>query len=275
MKLALRPDLRAGTDEIWDRAESELAAAIAAAGVPVEILPGEGAFYGPKLEFHLRDAIGRIWQCGTHQLDFVLPERLDAEYVGEDGQKHRPVMLHRAIFGSFERFIGILIEHYAGAFPLWLSPVQVVVATITSDADGFAEAAAAKLRAAGLRVETDLRNEKIDYKVREHSVGQGPGHRRGRSPRGRGGQAGIASLGFGWPGDPDRGRGDQHARGRGDAAGSEARKKALITKNSKKEKKARGQSGVALFLSTAHCGVLHWLSAGRAHPRPLRVLIFL
>ena len=174
VKLSLRPDLRAGSDEVWDRAEGDLAAAIAAAGVPVEIQPGEGAFYGPKLEFRLRDAIGRIWQCGTHQLDFVLPERLDAEYVGEDGQKHRPVMLHRAIFGSFERFIGILIEHYAGTFPLWLSPVQVVVATITSDADGFAEQAAAKLRAAGLRVETDLRNEKINYKIREHSVGKIP-----------------------------------------------------------------------------------------------------
>jgi threonyl-tRNA synthetase len=174
VKLSTRPELRAGTDEIWDRAEGDLAVAIEAAGVPVEINPGEGAFYGPKLEFRLRDAIGRIWQCGTHQLDFVLPERLDAEYVGEDGEKHRPVMLHRAIFGSFERFIGILIEHYAGAFPMWLAPVQVVVATITSDADGFAEEAAAKLRAAGLRVETDLRNEKINYKVREHSVGKIP-----------------------------------------------------------------------------------------------------
>jgi threonyl-tRNA synthetase len=174
VKLSTRPELRAGTDEIWDRAEADLAAATEAAGVPVEINPGEGAFYGPKLEFRLRDAIGRIWQCGTHQLDFVMPERLDAEYVAEDGSKQRPVMLHRAILGSFERFLGILIEHYAGAFPLWLSPVQVVVATITSDADGFAQEAAAKLRAAGLRVETDLRNEKINYKVREHSVGKIP-----------------------------------------------------------------------------------------------------
>ncbi|HWE47263.1 MAG TPA: threonine--tRNA ligase [Caulobacteraceae bacterium] len=174
VKFSTRPDLRAGTDEIWDRAEADLAAATQAAGVPIEISPGEGAFYGPKLEFRLRDAIGRIWQCGTHQLDFVMPERLDAEYVGEDGQKHRPVMLHRAIFGSFERFIGILIEHYAGAFPLWLAPVQVVVSTITSDADGFAEQAAAKLRAAGLRVETDLRNEKINYKIREHSLAKVP-----------------------------------------------------------------------------------------------------
>ncbi|HEY3812434.1 MAG TPA: threonine--tRNA ligase [Caulobacteraceae bacterium] len=174
VKFSTRPDLRAGSDDIWDRAEADLAAATEAAGVPVEINPGEGAFYGPKLEFRLRDAIGRIWQCGTLQLDFVLPERLDAEYVGEDGAKHRPVMLHRAIFGSFERFIGILIEHYAGAFPLWLAPVQVVVATITSDADGFAEEAAAKLRAAGLRVELDLRNEKINYKVREHSLAKVP-----------------------------------------------------------------------------------------------------
>jgi threonyl-tRNA synthetase len=174
VKLSTRPELRAGTDEIWDRAEADLAAATLASGVPVEINPGEGAFYGPKLEFRLRDAIGRIWQCGTHQLDFVMPERLDAEYVAEDGSKQRPVMLHRAILGSFERFLGILIEHYAGAFPLWLAPVQVVVATITSDADGFAEQAAAKLRAAGLRVELDLRNEKINYKIREHSLAKVP-----------------------------------------------------------------------------------------------------
>ena len=140
----------------------------------VEYLPGEGAFYGPKLEFHLRDAIGRTWQCGTLQLDFVLPERLEAEYVAEDGSKQRPVMLHRAIAGSMERFIGMLIENYAGAFPLWLAPTQVVVATITSDADGFAREAALKLRAAGLRVETDLRNEKINYKIREHSLTKTP-----------------------------------------------------------------------------------------------------
>ena len=138
------------------------------------MLPGEGAFYGPKLEFHLKDAIGRTWQCGTLQLDFVLPERLDAEYVAEDGSKQRPVMLHRAILGTFERFLGILIENYGGAFPLWLAPVQVVVATITSDADSYAEEAAAALRAAGLRVETDLRNEKINYKVREHSLTKVP-----------------------------------------------------------------------------------------------------
>jgi threonyl-tRNA synthetase len=174
VKLALRPDLRAGTDETWDRAEAMLERAAKAAGMEVELLPGEGAFYGPKLEFHLKDAIGRTWQCGTLQLDFVLPERLDAEYVAEDGSKQRPVMLHRAILGTFERFLGILIENVAGAFPLWLAPVQVVVATITSDADGFAEQAAARLRAAGLRVETDLRNEKINYKVREHSLAKVP-----------------------------------------------------------------------------------------------------
>lgn len=174
VKLALRPDLRAGTDEVWDIAEAKLERAAIAAGMTVEKLPGEGAFYGPKLEFHLKDAIGRTWQCGTLQLDFVLPERLDAEYVGEDGQKHRPVMLHRAILGTFERFLGILIENYGGAFPLWLSPVQAVVATITSDADGFAEEVAAKFKAAGLRVETDLRNEKVGYKIREHSLAKVP-----------------------------------------------------------------------------------------------------
>jgi threonyl-tRNA synthetase len=174
VKLALRPDLRAGTDDTWDYAEERLARAAQTAGVEVETLPGEGAFYGPKLEFHLRDAIGRTWQCGTLQLDFVLPERLDADYVGEDGQKHRPVMLHRAILGTFERFLGILIEHHAGAFPLWLAPVQVVVTTITSVADDYAVAAAEALRAGGLRVETDLRNEKINYKVREHSLAKVP-----------------------------------------------------------------------------------------------------
>ena len=174
VKLALRPDLRAGTDEVWDIAEAKLERAAIAAGMTVEKLPGEGAFYGPKLEFHLKDAIGRTWQCGTLQLDFVLPERLDAEYVGEDGQKHRPVMLHRAILGTFERFLGILIENYGGAFPLWLSPLQTVVATITSDADGFAEEVAAKFKAAGLRVETDLRNEKVGYKIREHSLAKVP-----------------------------------------------------------------------------------------------------
>jgi len=175
VKLALRPDLRYGSDAVWDVAEAKLERAALAAGVEaVERLPGEGAFYGPKLEFHLRDAIGRTWQCGTLQLDYVLPERLDASYIGEDGQKHRPVMLHRAILGSLERFTGVLIEHFAGAFPLWLAPVQVVVATITSDADDYAVQAAARLKKAGLRVETDLRNEKINYKVREHSLAKVP-----------------------------------------------------------------------------------------------------
>ncbi|KRB50625.1 MAG: threonine--tRNA ligase [Pseudomonadota bacterium] len=175
VKLALRPDLRAGTDEVWDIAEDKLdRAARQAVNMEVERLPGEGAFYGPKLEFHLSDAIGRTWQCGTLQLDFVLPERLDAEYVVEDGSKQRPVMLHRAICGSMERFIGVVIENYAGAFPLWLAPTQVVVATITSDADDYALSVAQELSAAGLRVETDLRNEKINYKIREHSLAKTP-----------------------------------------------------------------------------------------------------
>jgi threonyl-tRNA synthetase len=164
-----RPGVRAGGDSVWDRAEGALQQAVNAAGLDFTLDPGEGAFYGPKLDFVLKDAIGREWQCGTLQVDFVLPERLDAAYVGEDGNKHRPVMLHRAILGSMERFIGVLIEHYAGKFPLWLAPVQVVVATITSDADAYAERVAAELKQAGLRVETDLRNEKINYKVREYS----------------------------------------------------------------------------------------------------------
>ena len=174
VKLALRPDLRFGTDENWDIAEDTLERAANAAGVQVERIANEGAFYGPKLEFHLRDAIGRTWQCGTLQLDYVLPERMDASYIAEDGQKHRPVMLHRAILGSLERFLGVMIEHYAGHFPLWLAPTQVVVATITSDASDYAEAAAARLRKAGLRVETDLRNEKINYKIRELSLAKTP-----------------------------------------------------------------------------------------------------
>ena len=145
-----------------------------AAGLPFEELPGEGAFYGPKVEFHLTDAIGRTWQCGTLQLDFVLPERLDAHYIGEDGQRHRPVMLHRALLGSMERFVGVLIEHYAGKLPLWLTPVQAVVATITSDADSYAGEVNAALAKAGLRSELDLRNEKINYKVREHSLAKVP-----------------------------------------------------------------------------------------------------
>jgi threonyl-tRNA synthetase len=174
VKLALRPDQRFGTDEQWTLAEDTLERAANAAGVEVERIPNEGAFYGPKLEFHLRDAIGRTWQCGTLQLDYVLPERLDASYIAEDGQKHRPVMLHRAIVGTLERFIGVLIEHHGGAFPLWLAPVQVVVATITSDGDEYAQRVAASLRRAGLRVETDLRNEKVGYKVREHSLAKVP-----------------------------------------------------------------------------------------------------
>ncbi len=179
VKLALRPDNRAGDDALWDRAEGDLREALQLAGLmddrfQFEELPGEGAFYGPKLEFHLTDAIGRTWQCGTLQLDYVLPERLDASYVGADGERHRPVMLHRAILGTFERFLGILIEHHAGRFPLWLAPVQAVVATIVSDADDYAAEVAAKLKAAGIRVETDLRNEKINYKVREHSLAKVP-----------------------------------------------------------------------------------------------------
>ncbi len=174
VKLATRPDVRAGTDETWDRAERGLEDALVAANLPYEITPGEGAFYGPKLEFHLKDAIGRSWQCGTLQLDFVLPERLDANYTGEDGNKHRPVMLHRAILGTLERFIGIMIENYAGKLPLWLAPVQVVVATITSEGDDYAQEVAKLLEARGLRVETDLRNEKIGYKVREHSLQKVP-----------------------------------------------------------------------------------------------------
>jgi len=174
VKFSDRPAVRAGDDATWDKAEAALKDAVEEAGLDYTLNPGEGAFYGPKLEFVLRDAIGRDWQCGTFQVDFVLPERLGANYVGEDGEKHRPVMLHRAILGSFERFLAILIEQYAGRFPLWLAPQQVVVATITSDADGYAEEVRAALAAAGLRVETDLRNEKINYKVREHSLAKVP-----------------------------------------------------------------------------------------------------
>jgi threonyl-tRNA synthetase len=174
VKFSDRPAVRAGDDATWDKAESALKTAVAAAGLDYTLNPGEGAFYGPKLEFVLRDAIGRDWQCGTLQVDFVLPERLDAEYVGEDGARHRPVMLHRAILGSFERFIGILIEHYAGRMPLWLAPVQAVVATITDAADGYAKEVQAALAAAGVRAELDLRNEKINYKVREHSLAKVP-----------------------------------------------------------------------------------------------------
>jgi threonyl-tRNA synthetase len=174
VKFSDRPEKRAGTDATWDKAEAALKEATDAAGLEWTLNPGEGAFYGPKLEFVLRDAIGRDWQCGTLQVDFVLPERLGADYVGEDGDKHRPVMLHRAILGTFERFMGILIENCAGKFPLWLAPVQAVVATITSDADAYAEDVVKALKAKGIRATLDIRNEKINYKVREHSVAKVP-----------------------------------------------------------------------------------------------------
>ena len=174
IKFADRPPVRAGSDEVWDRAEAALRDAVEAAGLSYTLNPGEGAFYGPKLEFVLRDALGRDWQCGTLQLDFVLPERLDASYVGEDGGRHRPAMLHRAILGSLERFIGVLIEHYAGRFPLWLAPVQIVVASITSEAANYAGEVARECSAAGLRVVLDTSNEKINYKVREHSLAKVP-----------------------------------------------------------------------------------------------------
>ena len=174
IKFADRPDVRAGDDAVWDRAEAALKNAVEAAGLACEINPGEGAFYGPKLEFVLRDAIGREWQCGTLQVDFVLPERLDASYIGEDGQRHRPVMLHRAILGSIERFVGILIEEHAGRFPLWLAPIQVVVATITRDGDEYAARVVRRLDQAGLRAELDASNDKIGYKVRHHSLRKVP-----------------------------------------------------------------------------------------------------
>ena len=174
VKFSTRPDVRAGSDEIWDKAEAALLSATRAAGIEPTVNPGEGAFYGPKLEFVLTDAIGRDWQCGTHQVDFVLPERLDANYIGQDGVKHRPVMLHRAVLGSFERFIGILIESHAGKLPFWLAPRQVVVAAIVSDADDYCLKVVDALKARGIRAEVDLRNEKINYKIREHSVGKVP-----------------------------------------------------------------------------------------------------
>lgn len=174
IKFSTRPEVRAGSDATWDKAEAALESAVRQVTNDYVVDPGEGAFYGPKLDFKLTDAIGREWQCGTLQADFVLPERLGAEYVAEDGSKQRPVMLHRAILGSFERFIGILIENTAGRFPLWLAPRQAVVATIVSDADGYAGEVLAALRGAGLRAEADLRNEKINYKVREHSAGLVP-----------------------------------------------------------------------------------------------------
>lgn len=174
VKLALRPDTRAGDDAVWDRAENGLRDALTTVGLEWEELPGEGAFYGPKIEYHLRDAIGRTWQCGTLQLDFVLPERLGASYIGEDGEKHMPVMLHRAILGTLERFIGIMIESYAGKMPLWLAPQQVIVCPITTEADDYAHQVVAALKAQGLRADADTRNEKINYKVREHSVAKVP-----------------------------------------------------------------------------------------------------
>ncbi len=174
VKFADRPAERAGSDAVWDRAEAALISATNAAGCQFELNPGEGAFYGPKLEFVLTDAIGRDWQCGTLQVDFVLPERLDAVYIGRDGERHRPVMLHRAILGSFERFIGILIENHIGRLPFWLTPRQVTVATIVSATDSYAHEVAESLRAAGIRADTDCRNEKINYKVREHSVAKVP-----------------------------------------------------------------------------------------------------
>ncbi len=174
IKFADRPEKRVGADSVWDESEQALMTALKSTDLPYELNPGEGAFYGPKLEFVLTDAIGRDWQCGTVQVDLNLPERLGASFIGEDGQKHPPVMIHRALFGSLERFTGILLEHYAGRLPLWLAPTQVVVATITSDADAYAMEVAATLRHHGIRVETDLRNEKINYKVREHSLAKVP-----------------------------------------------------------------------------------------------------
>jgi len=174
VKLSTRPPKRIGSDEVWDRAEAALAEALAAKSLIYELQPGEGAFYGPKIEFSLKDCLGRVWQCGTLQLDFALPQRLDAHYVGENNERQVPVMLHRAILGSLERFIGILVEHYAGAMPLWLSPIQVVVLNISEKQTNYAGQVAAALRAAGLRVEADLRNEKITYKIREHSINKLP-----------------------------------------------------------------------------------------------------
>jgi threonyl-tRNA synthetase len=174
IKFADRPPVRVGDDDVWDQSEAALRAAIESTGLEYTYNPGEGAFYGPKLEFVLRDAIGRDWQCGTLQVDLNLPDRLGATYVGEDGDRHTPVMLHRAMFGSLERFTGILLEHFAGNLPLWLAPQQAVVATITSDADAYAAALAEELRAHGIAAESDLRNEKISYKVREHSVAKIP-----------------------------------------------------------------------------------------------------
>jgi threonyl-tRNA synthetase len=170
VKIALRPEGRVGSDEVWDKAEESLRSGLRASGLEWTELPGEGAFYGPKIEFHIKDAIGRSWQCGTIQVDFSMPGRLGAEYVGEDNSRHTPVMLHRAILGSLERFIGILVENHAGAFPLWLAPVQAVVMNISEAQADYGETVAKMLREAGLRVESDLRGEKINYKIREHSL---------------------------------------------------------------------------------------------------------
>jgi threonyl-tRNA synthetase len=169
-KLATRPAKRVGSDEVWDKAELALRSALEESGIVFEMLPGEGAFYGPKIEYHLKDAIGRSWQCGTMQVDFSMPNLLGAEYVAEDNTRRTPVMLHRAVLGSMERFVGILIEHYAGAMPLWLAPVQAVVLNISEGQGAYAQAVAARLQSAGYRVQADLRNEKISYKIREHSL---------------------------------------------------------------------------------------------------------
>jgi threonyl-tRNA synthetase len=174
VKFSDRPEKRVGSDALWDKAEAALREALESTGKDYTLNPGEGAFYGPKLEFVMRDAIGREWQCGTLQVDFNLPERLDAEYVGEDSQRHRPVMLHRALFGSFERFVGILIEEFEGKFPLWLAPLQAVVSPITEKAEGYAMDVVEAMRKAGLRVDADLRNERINYKIREHSLAKVP-----------------------------------------------------------------------------------------------------
>ncbi len=174
IKLSTRPEKRVGSDEVWDKAEKALADALQAADLPYELLPGEGAFYGPKIEFSLKDCIGRVWQCGTIQVDFSMPGRLDAQYVAEDGSRQVPVMLHRAILGSFERFIGILIEHYEGAFPLWLAPVQVTIMNITDRQEEYARSVAKNLKKQGVRVDLDLRNEKIGFKIREHTIARVP-----------------------------------------------------------------------------------------------------
>ena len=169
-----RPDVRVGDDAVWDQSEKALLDAVKATGLPYELTPGEGAFYGPKIEFHLRDAIGRSWQCGTLQVDFNLPSRLGASYIGEDGAKHVPVMLHRAILGSMERFLGILIEEHEGKFPLWLAPSQIMVCPITTEANAYAQEVVDAMKVSGLRAEADLRTEKINYKVREHSLSKTP-----------------------------------------------------------------------------------------------------